>query len=64
MTEKQREDTCGKCRWFDKTTRTTHGTCKRNPPSRFNNDFKGWFWPEVYRADWCGEFKAKEAKGE
>lgn len=69
MEEKPREDTCGKCRWYDPDDcpgRTgEQGQCGRYPPHIVGEGHRGcsslgYTWPPVSaKRKSCGEFKAK-----
>lgn len=57
------EEACPGCRFFDEFGGKGYGQCRRNAPVPHNQkddeDFERLhvWWPEVYEADWCGEFQ-------
>ncbi len=49
---------CATCMWYvPKSPSTTLGQCRRRAPT-----LNGW--PAVFTADWCGDHKLDETKGE
>lgn len=56
---------CATCRWFDDkvTTRPSEkadGYCRRRSAvCGGTSEYAYTTWPNVYRVDWCGEYKER-----
>ena len=61
MNEQTKPQTCKTCKYY--SWDSTHATCRRFPPQVYalHRERRDAF-PMVGIDDWCGEWKAKEAK--
>ena len=64
MGDQTREETCGKCKWFDsaKPDKRGRGRCRKNPPQVVREDTYGWL--PVKPTDWCGQFSRSPQDGD